>query len=101
LLLLGGFACLIGGVVGWLIPVVTGIPFYIAGAFMLAAASPTARRVVNAIDRKLPERARRALRRGRLETPDPPPATGPSGTGVAVDSQAAVETELTEPPPSQ
>jgi MFS family permease len=70
LYLIGGLLCMIGGVVGWLIPVVTGIPFYIAGAFMLAAVSPVARRSVNWVDRKLPDRMRRALRRNRTaDTP--------------------------------
>jgi hypothetical protein len=96
--LIGGIACVIGGVVGWLIPVVTGIPFYIAGAFMLAAVSPKARRFVNWCDRKLPERARRALRRGRLEPPAPP--AGPAGTEVAIDSQLQVKTEAADAPPS-
>ncbi len=70
LYLVGGVLCMIGGVVGWLIPVVTGIPFYIAGAFLLAAVSPAARRGVNCFDRKLPDRLRCALRRNRTaDTP--------------------------------
>lgn len=90
--LTGGIACMIGGVVGWLVPVVTGIPFYIAGAFMLAAVSPRARRFVNWCDTKLPQGLRRALRRGRME----PPPRGPTGTEVTTDSQVAVDTEVTE-----
>lgn len=79
----GGILCMIGGIVGWLVPVVTGIPFYIAGAFLLAAVSPQMRRLVNWTDRKLPDRARRLLRRNR--TADSP----------------APGTETTEEPPSQ
>lgn len=62
--------CLVGaavfaalGVVGWLIPVVTGIPFYVVAIVLLAVASDRARRWVNALERKLPHGSRVALRR--------------------------------------
>jgi hypothetical protein len=51
------------GVVGWLIPVVTGIPFYVVAIVLLAVASDRARRWVNALERKLPHDTRVALRR--------------------------------------
>lgn len=56
--------CLVGGVVGWLIPVVTGIPFYAAGFVLVGLASERARRWVNRLEARLPERTRRALRAG-------------------------------------
>ena len=52
------------GIVGWLIPVVTGIPFYVAGLALLAVASDGARRRINRLERRLPRRWRWALRRG-------------------------------------
>jgi hypothetical protein len=62
--------CLVGavvfaalGVVGWLIPVVTGIPFYAVAIVLLAVASDRARKWVNALERKLPHDTRVAIRR--------------------------------------
>ncbi|MCC7014738.1 MAG: hypothetical protein IT454_19405 [Planctomycetes bacterium] len=65
LYLAGGIVCMILGVVGWLVPIVTGVPFYILGFALLGLASPRAARWVNALDRRLPLRARLALRRRR------------------------------------
>lgn len=51
----GAVVCFALGVVGWLIPVVTGVPFYIAGLVLLAAASERARGWINHAERrKLP-----------------------------------------------
>lgn len=66
LLLVTGQLCLVLGVIFWLIPVVTGIPFYLAGFALLAPVSPRFARWINALDRKLPHRARLALRRTRM-----------------------------------
>jgi hypothetical protein len=38
--------CLVLGVVGWLIPVITGIPFYAAGLVFLGLASDRVRRFI-------------------------------------------------------
>lgn len=53
------------GFVLWLVPVVTGIPFWILGFIVLAMVSHRCRRAINRLDRKLPIRARMALRRAR------------------------------------
>jgi hypothetical protein len=55
--------CLAAGVVGWLIPVVTGIPFYAAGFVFLGLASDRTRRLINRLERRLAERSRRKIRR--------------------------------------
>lgn len=55
--------CFAAGVVGWLIPVVTGIPFYAAGLVFLGLASDRSRRVINRLERRLSESTRRKIRR--------------------------------------
>ncbi len=55
--------CFVGGVVGWLIPVVTGIPFYAAGLVFLGLASDRTRRLINRLERRLAESTRRRIRR--------------------------------------
>lgn len=50
------------GVVGWLVPVITGIPFYVVGLVCLAKVSPWMAARINAMDRRLAPRVRRALR---------------------------------------
>ena len=55
--------CLVLGVVGWLIPVITGIPFYAAGLVFLGLASDRVRRFINRMERKLSENTRRRMRR--------------------------------------
>ena len=55
--------CLVLGVVGWLIPVITGIPFYAAGLVFLGLASDRTRRLINRMERKLSENTRRKVRR--------------------------------------
>ena len=70
------------GIVFWLVPVITGIPFYIAAAVLLAVGSERARGWVNSLERKLPRRFRLKLRRGMRKIPikaiqdmaGPPPA---------------------------
>jgi hypothetical protein len=58
------------GVVGWLVPFVTGIPFYIAGVVALALISRRVRRWINRWDRnrslKTRLRIRRALHKVRF-----------------------------------
>lgn len=55
--------CFAAGVVGWLIPVVTGIPFYVAGLVFLGLASDRTRRLINRLERRLAESTRRKVRR--------------------------------------
>jgi hypothetical protein len=55
--------CLVLGVVGWLIPVITGIPFYAAGLVFLGLASDRTRRLINRMEHKLSENTRRRIRR--------------------------------------
>jgi hypothetical protein len=62
LCLVGGLVFVVLGVVGWLIPVVTGLPFYAVALVLFAMASDRAREWVNALDRKLPHRVRVATR---------------------------------------
>jgi hypothetical protein len=63
LCLVGALVFAVLGVIGWLIPVVTGIPFYVVAIVLLAVASDRARQWVNALERKLPHGTRVALRR--------------------------------------
>jgi hypothetical protein len=57
------------GIVGWLIPVLTGIPFYVAGLALLALASDGARRFINRLERRLPRHLRWAVRHGLAHIP--------------------------------
>jgi uncharacterized membrane protein YbaN (DUF454 family) len=59
---LGGVLFLVLGVVGWLIPVVTGLPFYAVALVLFAMASDRARFWVNALERRLPHGARLSIR---------------------------------------
>ena len=65
----GAGLCFLLGIVGWLIPVITGIPFYVAGLALLVLASDGARHFINRLERKLPRRVRWALRRRLAEIP--------------------------------
>lgn len=57
------------GVLGWLIPVMTGIPFYIVGLVLLGMASDRVLGWINRLERKLPLGWRRGLRRGLRKIP--------------------------------
>jgi uncharacterized membrane protein YbaN (DUF454 family) len=50
------------GILGWLVPIVTGIPFYIVGLGLLGLASRRVRHWINAAERHLPRRVRLLLR---------------------------------------
>src|SRR5688572_1738620 len=69
LFLTGGILAIVAGLAGWLVPVVTGIPFWIAGIVLLAMASERTARLVNALERRLPESWRRKLRHGIVKVP--------------------------------
>ena len=60
--LAGGIVFMILGVVGWLFPVVTGIPFYIVGLGLLGMASRRVRHWINQLDERLPTKVRLILR---------------------------------------
>jgi len=57
------------GIVGWLVPVVTGIPFYLIGIAFLAAASSRIRYWINRAEAKLRPSLRLKLRRGLHHIP--------------------------------
>ena len=61
--LAAALVCFVLGVVGWLIPVITGIPFYAAGLVFLGLASDRTRRFINRMERRLSENTRRKIRR--------------------------------------
>ena len=61
--LAAALVCFVLGVVGWLIPVITGIPFYAAGLVFLGLASDRTRRFNNRMERRLSENTRRRIRR--------------------------------------
>ena len=63
LFLVLALVCFALGVVGWLLPVVTGIPFYAAGLIFLGLASDRTRRFINRLERRLAEGTRRRIRR--------------------------------------
>ena len=50
------------GIVGWLIPVVTGLPFYALGLVLLGMSSQRVREWINHAERRLPIHWRRRLR---------------------------------------
>jgi hypothetical protein len=62
LYVLGALVCIAAGIAGWLIPVMTGIPFY-AAAVVLGLASDRVRRAINRLERRLAESNRQRVRR--------------------------------------
>jgi len=62
LALVGGVLFMLLGVVGWLVPVVTGIPFYIIGLGLFGMGSRRARRWINELEQHLPYKVRLFLR---------------------------------------
>lgn len=67
--LVAALVCFAAGVLGWLIPVVTGIPFYVAGLVFLGLISDRTRRLINRLERRLAESTRRRLRRALARLP--------------------------------
>ncbi len=63
LFLAAALICFAAGVVGWLIPVITGIPFYVVGLVFLGLASDRTRRFINRMERRMSEKTRRKVRR--------------------------------------
>lgn len=66
---MGAGVCFLLAVVGWLIPVVTGLPFLVAGLILLSIASPRVHGWINRFERRLPLRWRHVLRRGLDKIP--------------------------------
>ncbi|HYB69786.1 MAG TPA: hypothetical protein VEH80_03900 [Candidatus Bathyarchaeia archaeon] len=69
LYLLVALLCLAAGVAGWLIPVITGLPFYVAAVVFLGLASDRVRRAINRLERRLAEGTRRKLRGAMARLP--------------------------------
>jgi hypothetical protein len=67
--LVAALICFVAGVVGWLIPVMTGIPFYAAGLVFLGLASDRTRRFINRMEQRLSENTRRRIRRVIAKVP--------------------------------
>jgi hypothetical protein len=63
LYIVGAIVCLALGVIGWLIPVVSGLPFYAAGLLLLGMASTCVAEWINHHERRLPHGVRQRLRR--------------------------------------
>ena len=61
--------CFVAGIFGWLLPVVTGVPFYIAGFILLGTASPRVRRWINRTEARLSPTWRRRIRAGIRRIP--------------------------------
>ncbi len=59
----GALVCFVLGVIGWLIPIVTGLPFYAIGLLLLGMASSRVAGWINRLDRRLPLAVRVALRK--------------------------------------
>jgi uncharacterized membrane protein YbaN (DUF454 family) len=71
LCLLGSLVFFALGVVGWLIPILTGLPFYAVALLLLALSSDRVGDWVNRMERRLPYWTRVAIRRvlSRVTTP--------------------------------
>jgi ABC-type uncharacterized transport system permease subunit len=69
LLIAGAVISFLVGILGWLVPVITGIPFYILGLILLGMASPGIIDWVNRGESRLPTRWRRRLRAGLRKIP--------------------------------
>jgi len=67
--LLAALVCVAAGIAGWLIPVMTGLPFYAAAVVLLGLASDRVRRVINRLERRLSESSRWKLRRMLAKLP--------------------------------
>ena len=59
----GALLCFGLGIIGWLIPVVTGLPFYAIGLLLLGMSSGRVAGWINRLDRRLPLRIRVGLRK--------------------------------------
>jgi hypothetical protein len=69
LLIAAAILCFTVGVLGWLLPVITGIPFYILGLILLGMASPRVVDRINSAEAKLSPKWRKRLRDGLGKIP--------------------------------
>ncbi len=69
LYVLAALVCVAAGIAGWLIPVMTGLPFYAAAVVLLGLASDRVRRSINRLERRLAESTRQRLRRLLAKVP--------------------------------
>ena len=69
LLVIGAVLCFVLGILGWLVPVITGIPFYVLGLVLLAMASSSVRDWINRAEAKLSPKWRKLLRAGLAKIP--------------------------------
>src|SRR5262245_25888533 len=60
--LAGAGAFLVLGTIGWLLPIVTGIPFYVVALILLGIGSERCRQYINRMERRLPRALRLKLR---------------------------------------
>lgn len=68
----GALVFFVLGVIGWLIPVMTGLPFYAVGLLLLGMASSRAAGWINRMDRRLPHAVRVKLREWTRRTTKKP-----------------------------
>jgi uncharacterized membrane protein YbaN (DUF454 family) len=61
-LVAGALVCFVLGIVGWLLPVVTGIPFYVLGLVLLSMASSGISDWINRAESRLSPRYRKLIR---------------------------------------
>jgi uncharacterized membrane protein YbaN (DUF454 family) len=69
LLVSAAVLCFVLGILGWLVPVVTGIPFYVLGLVLLGMASSSVRDWINRAEARLSPKWRRLLRAGLAKIP--------------------------------
>lgn len=69
LLIGGAVLCFLVGILGWLVPVITGIPFYITALILLGLASPRVVDWINSAEAKLSPKWRKRLRAGLEKIP--------------------------------
>jgi hypothetical protein len=72
----GSILCFITGVIFWLIPVLTGVPFYVASILLLGMASTRAANWINGRERRLPYRWRVRLRKMLMRGKETRPGEG-------------------------
>ena len=71
LCVIGAFAFILLGLAGWIIPVISGIPFYGVALVLLGLASKRVGGWVNRTERRLPHAIRLKLRSALRRLPSP------------------------------
>ncbi len=67
ILVIGGLGLIVLGIIGWILPVLIGVPFVIGGLAMLSVAFKPLRKWVNAWDAKLPRKWRLLIRFRKID----------------------------------